>query len=84
LSNLTLEITLSADNLAEDTIDYENLRYSRSRLGPVAASAAEDDMMVVIEVVIVTVAVRLILGIAESRVLVMESVSKDRISLVLI
>jgi hypothetical protein len=43
---------LTADNLAEDEIDYRNLRYSGSRPRPAAASAADDDMIVVVVVVL--------------------------------
>jgi hypothetical protein len=50
-----LEDTVTADSLADDEIDCQNLRYSGSRPSPAVSSAAEDDLMVVVVVVVVKV-----------------------------
>jgi hypothetical protein len=55
LFNLTFEETGMADTLAKDDIDCRNLRYSRSRPRPGAVSAAEEDMMDVVVVVVVNI-----------------------------
>jgi hypothetical protein len=55
LSNLILEDTVTADNLAEDEINCENFKSSGLRQRRVAVSAADDDMMGVVVVVIVKV-----------------------------
>jgi hypothetical protein len=55
LSNLTLEETVMADSLADDEIDYRNVRYSGLRPRRAASSAAEDDMMVLVVVAVVKV-----------------------------
>jgi hypothetical protein len=46
-----LEEKMMADNLPSDRIDFQNVRFSRSRPRLVAASAAEADMMIVVVVV---------------------------------
>jgi hypothetical protein len=46
-----LEETVKTDNFAEDEIDYQILRYSELRPRLVAASAAENNIM--IEVVVI-------------------------------
>jgi hypothetical protein len=46
-----LEETLMANKLASNKIDYQNLRYSGLRPRPVAASAVEDVMRLVVVVV---------------------------------
>jgi hypothetical protein len=51
LSNLTLEATVMADNLTEDKIYCQNLRYSRLKPRLVAVSALEN--RIIMEVVVV-------------------------------
>jgi hypothetical protein len=48
LSNFTLEKRLTADNLAEEELDCRNLKNSGSRRSPAAASAAQDDFVIVV------------------------------------
>jgi hypothetical protein len=57
-----LEEKVTAESLANDLIDCQHLRHSRSRPRPVAASAVEDDMMVVVELVVVKVVERFEFG----------------------
>jgi hypothetical protein len=42
---------VTADTLADNEIDCQNRRYSRSRLKPEAVSVADDDMIMVLVVV---------------------------------
>jgi hypothetical protein len=46
LSNFILEEMVTANNLATDEIDAQNLRYSRSSPRLAVASTAEDDSMI--------------------------------------
>jgi hypothetical protein len=55
LSKLTLEETVTAESLADDEIDCCNFRSSGSRPRPAAATAAEDDTMVLVVLVVVNI-----------------------------
>jgi hypothetical protein len=49
---LILEETLTADSLAKDEIDCQNLKFSGSRLRPAVASAAEYNTVIVVVVIV--------------------------------
>jgi hypothetical protein len=46
-----MEETVIPDNLVEDEINFQNVRYSESSQRPVVASAAQDDTMMVVVVI---------------------------------
>jgi hypothetical protein len=53
VSNFTFDEMVMADNLAEDEIYHQNLRYSGSRPRPAAASGVADDIVIVVIAVLI-------------------------------